>query len=297
MTRAAKETTAETAGYREAAKEPTLRIRVGPFAPSPGPLALVLLAGLGVAVLLPHAERSAEFECRREESGAAPDCVRRSRTYLSPDVVRSSPAVLERAGPSGNAPPLPASIDVIRWDGITLMLPNNPPGPLTHFLDDPDALSIRTDGDSDGGIFLVLLLVMAGAFFFPLTLVGAGWRWVVVDRRRGVVGMGQVEIPIDELARVRVEAFGDGALTRLRGVRIVLERVDGTLVPLAPYARPPSGMHVRTAWTLAKALGLGEPRFVAAPGLAASPPSRGLLLALQIALAATFAVVSISLTR
>src|SRR5687767_3243084 len=121
--------------YREPQRTPPRRISLGPFAPSPRALVLVVLLAAVAASLAASAELSAEVECWRTQAGAPPQCVRRARMLASPDTVVASPASLVRAGPSGNAPPAGAWIDELRFGGMTVMLPNNPPGPLTIFLE------------------------------------------------------------------------------------------------------------------------------------------------------------------
>jgi hypothetical protein len=271
-------------GYRASAAEPTRRIDYGPFAPAWKHTALVVSFTMGAVLALASAEVAAEVHCWRSAPGAAPTCERSVRKLTSPDVVHVAPAVLRRLGPPGG------ESDVLEFDGITLMLPNNPPGPFTAFLDTPGQQNVAGDeGVDNAGCYLLGICLVLIAFFLPRALVGVPSRRLVIDRAAGdlVVAPGWFPgereiVPLAHIASVRVETCGDGFLDRLRGARVVLELVDGAVFPLLPYARPRRGTHLATASVLARALGRDEPVVSALHAPPTSPAARGRILAAQL---------------
>jgi hypothetical protein len=276
--------------YREPAREPPRVVRYGPFVPSPAALAGTLVLALLSVVTYQSAELDSEVECWRAHGGEAPRCVRRSQLLAAPALTVTTTAVLRRAGSSGSSPPAGAFIDVLEHDGITWMLPNNPPGRLSAFLDAPELLHVRDRGDTGTPPFLPAMLLVLAAFFFPRTLIGLVPRRLIVDRSARVLLVRRawgatLEVSIDEIARVRVETMGDDALSRLRGARVVIERVDSAIVPLADYARPFRSTHLRAAKALAKALGV-DVTTAASAALRSSPPFVDGVLALQLGAAA-----------
>ena len=278
--------------YREPQRTPPRRIALGPFAPSPRALAFVVLLATSAVSLIASAELSAEVECWRTETGAPPQCVRRARPLASPDTVVASPASLVRAGPSGNAPPAGAWIDELRFDGITVMLPNNPPGPLTIFLETPESRRVRMHDGVSVPVALPAFVVVLLAFFLPRVVIGLAPRRLLVDRAAGELVIGTrwpravLRVALEQLARVRVEHRDGSLFERVEGARVVLELVDGTEVPLTPFARPPRAAHLAAARALATELALPEVLSRASPTVPISPPTGGRVLAVQLAGAA-----------
>ncbi len=264
-------------GYREPEREPPRQIRYGPFAPAPAFLALTLAALALSGLALTRAESDAVFECWRDAPGESPRCVRRSRRVLFPDAVRTTPVILEHDG----------TFDVLRYDGITLLLPNAPPGPFSAFLNAPEALHMEAPDDDAGGLVLACLLLVLGVFFFPRALVGTAPRTLIVDRAFDVLrvlgpwGRGSIEVPLRDVARVRIETFPDGVVERHLGARVLIERADGSTVPLAPYGRPTLAAHTRAAEALAKAVGV-EVEVRASKELRAGPPVRHPVIVVQL---------------
>jgi hypothetical protein len=284
--------TRENLSYREAAREPPVRIGYGPLPPDPIGIAWTVACFAIALASFASAESSSVVECTRERVGDAPVCVRRTRLLRAREVERTSPAVLRRDSVSAGLP-----IDVLEYDGITLMLPNNPPGPLSELLDTPTELRARTsEHDALHGGFFVVLFAALGAFGLPRLLDGAGRRALVVDRTGRMVSLGTtgklLELSFDDVDAVRVETFGDDLVSKLRGARVCVRRTDGTVLALATYGRPPYAHSVRVATKLAKALGVTV-EVVRAPSLRGSAPMRSVWLVAQVvaALATAFALV------
>lgn len=276
-----------TTGYREPTREAPKVLRYGPFVPAPTFSALTLaLLALGMVALL-GAESDAHFTCWRDAPGDTPRCERRSRPLLSLEtpVERVIPVILEHDG----------TFDVLRYDGITLLLPNAPPGPFSAFLNAPDALRMESADDDAGGLFGACVLFVLAAFFLPRAFVGTAPRRLIVDRARDLLRAPGAEIPLGDIAWVLVETF-EGRFSRALGARVALERVDGTTVPLAPYGRPWRVAHERVAHALAQAIGV-DVVVRASADLRDSPPLRHPVLAAQVFFATLVLAVLIMVAR
>lgn len=253
--------------YREPAREPPRRMGYGPLPPDPIAIVLTLALTLLAVANFASAVSRSEVECIRDRAEDEPTCVRTTWLLHDPEHERSAPALLRREGISAGLP-----MDVLEYDGITLMLPNNPPGPLTDFLDDPTDhyVLLIEDAALHGGFFALLFATLA-AFVLPRALHVLARRSITIDRAAGTVRVGDTEVSIEDIASVRVQTCGDDVLSKVRGARVVLRMKNVTEVPLARYVRPGLARQSRFATELAKALGT-KVEVVPTPGVPSSPP-------------------------